>query len=199
MSNRKRRTEAINLVRSIDRDAILKEIHEQAESEFEHKLKSDFFRVFSMWILTLAFIGLIFSLALISSSANGEGRPKASDRETTWSKYLAAEMKGKSEVTLPDRSRCDILTESTAWEVEWVDKWEESIAQSINYQIESKRQFAGVIILLRGDYEDDKNRFEKVIKELRKRGTVIRFRYVNTEDENGKVEEDSEGDSGSDN
>ena len=187
MSNRKRRAEQVALMRSINREKILEEMHEQSEAEFEQRLKTDFFRVCSAWILTLAFVGLVCSLALLASSARGEGRPKASDRETTWSKYLAIEMKGQSEVTLPDRSRCDILTETTAWEVEWVDKWEESIAQSINYQIESKRQFAGVIILLRGDYEDDKNRFEKVIKELRKRGTVIRFRYVNTEEEDGKA------------
>lgn len=192
MSNRKRRTEQIALIRSVNRDKILEEMHAQAEAEFESRMKSDMIRVFSSWILVLMFIAL--ASLLFSSIANAGDRPKPTDRETAWSRYIAEQMQGQAEVRLPDGSRCDILTITTAYEVEWSDKWEQSIGQSLNYMIESKRNQAGVILLLRGDYQSDLDQTMKVVSYLQTRGVPIHLETI--EVDHG---EESSGDSGPDN
>ena len=74
--------------------------------------------------------------------------PKSSDGETVWSKWLAAQMNGIAEYTLPDRSRVDILTPTLAIEVDWVKKWAEAIGQAIYYGVVTERQPA-ILLLLR--------------------------------------------------
>ena len=49
---------------------------------------------------------------------------------------------------MADGSRCDVLTPSTAFEVEWAKKWKESIAQALWYSMLSDRA-PGVALLLR--------------------------------------------------
>lgn len=75
-------------------------------------------------------------------------RPGPRARETAWSEYLAQRWGGVSEVRLPDGSRCDIVTGSTCWEVEWPKKWPEAIGQSIWYSIAAGK-LPGVCLLLR--------------------------------------------------
>ncbi len=57
------------------------------------------------------------------------------------------EIYGQPEVILPDRTRCDCLTEHYAVEVEFADKWAEAVGQSLNYALESHRQ-AGIVLIL---------------------------------------------------
>tara|TARA_R100001594_G_scaffold143212_1_gene190907 strand:+ start:352 stop:717 length:366 start_codon:yes stop_codon:yes gene_type:complete len=75
--------------------------------------------------------------------------PKATDRETVWSKYLAKKMGGLAEYVLPDRSRVDILTPTLAIEVDWAKKWPQAIGQAVYYGIATDRMPA-VLLLLRG-------------------------------------------------
>lgn len=60
-------------------------------------------------------------------------RPKPSDWETAWTKWLAQEIGGESEVLLADGSRADIVTDTQAIEVEWIKKWKEAPAQALLY------------------------------------------------------------------
>lgn len=100
--------------------------------------------------------------------------------ETDWSRHLASEMQGVPEYRLPDNSRVDIVTEATAWEVEWSDKWPEAIGQALFYSISTDKE-PGVILLLRGkNAEEDYLECLSVVAALRQHMT-FRFRTINTE------------------
>ena len=60
-------------------------------------------------------------------------RPKPSDRETAWSKWLSEEMGGKAEARTFCGARCDILTDTHAWEVEWMPKYNQAPGQALLY------------------------------------------------------------------
>lgn len=53
----------------------------------------------------------------------------------------------KTEVVAPDGTRCDILTDEYAIEVDFSDKWAEAIGQSLNYAIQFNKQ-AGIVLIL---------------------------------------------------
>lgn len=74
--------------------------------------------------------------------------------EVEWSAELAQQVQGEAEHRLPDGSRIDILTDEVAWEVEWSDKWPESIGQSVFYGLATNRK-PGVWLLLRGKHDED--------------------------------------------
>lgn len=103
--------------------------------------------------------------------------PTASDRETTWSAYLAGECNGQAEHRLPDGSRIDILTDRAAWEVEWCEKWEQAIGQALFYGI-STNQTPGVWLLKRADDDEDYLRCLLVIESLRAKGVEIELRVT---------------------
>ena len=56
-------------------------------------------------------------------------------------------MGGRTEVELPDRSRCDCLTESHAIEFDFADKWQEAIGQSLYYSLQTGKK-AGIVLIL---------------------------------------------------
>ena len=49
---------------------------------------------------------------------------------------------------MPDNTRCDILTENLAIEVDFAPKWAEAIGQSLHYAKMVNRQ-AGIVIVIR--------------------------------------------------
>ncbi len=53
----------------------------------------------------------------------------------------------KVEVIAPDKTRCDILTEEYAIEVDFAKKWAEAIGQSLNYSIQFNKK-AGIVLIL---------------------------------------------------
>ncbi len=61
---------------------------------------------------------------------------------------------GRTEVTLPDRSRADCITEKHAVEIEFARKWKESIGQSLDYAMQTNKR-AGIVLILRNkkDYK----------------------------------------------
>jgi len=69
-------------------------------------------------------------------------------RETQWSAHLAQQMGGEAEHRLPDGSRVDILTDETAWEVDWCrsGKWSQGIGQALFYGLATGRT-PGLILL----------------------------------------------------
>lgn len=66
--------------------------------------------------------------------------------EAQHAQQIAADMKGRTEVVLWDRTRVDILTPTHAWEVDWAPKWAESIGQSLYYSELTDRK-PGIILL----------------------------------------------------
>lgn len=74
-------------------------------------------------------------------------RPLAEDRETAWSAYIAQEWHGEAEHQCPDGSRVDVLTDTTAYEVEWPEKWAQSIGQAVFYRAATNRK-GGVVLLM---------------------------------------------------
>ena len=54
----------------------------------------------------------------------------------------------KTEVTMPDGTRCDIVTASHAIEVEWAYKWYEGFGQSLWYGYQANKT-PGVVMILR--------------------------------------------------
>jgi hypothetical protein len=53
--------------------------------------------------------------------------------ERHYQDIFAAQVGGQTEVTAGDGTRCDILTDSYAIEVDIARKWGEAIGQSLNY------------------------------------------------------------------
>ncbi len=72
----------------------------------------------------------------------------ASQNEAQYISQWCNKHHGRAEVTLPDRSRADCITESHAVEVEFAPKWKESIGQSLNYAMQTNKR-AGVVVVMR--------------------------------------------------
>ena len=81
--------------------------------------------------------------------------------ESFYQEQYAKKLGGRTEVTMPDGTRCDILTDTHAIEVDFADKWAEAIGQSLNYAMQTGKK-AGIVLVLkdRGD--------EKHLERLRK-------------------------------
>ena len=75
-------------------------------------------------------------------------RPEPTDPETEWSKWLACQMYGEAEVQTQCGSRCDVVTESHAYEVEWIKKWSQAPGQAVLYALLLGKK-PGVVLLSR--------------------------------------------------
>jgi hypothetical protein len=67
--------------------------------------------------------------------------------ERHYQDIFAAEVGGRTEVAAGDGTRCDILTDSYAIEVDFARKWGEAIGQSLNYGFQFNRG-AGIVLIL---------------------------------------------------
>lgn len=94
-------------------------------------------------------------LLFISLSVFAEKRP-----ESYYCDIAAKALKGETEVTMPDRSRCDIVTEDYAIEVEAAGSFE-CIGQSLNYAFQSDKK-AGIVLMV--DKPTDSIRLMSVIR-----------------------------------
>lgn len=81
--------------------------------------------------------------------------PPEGSHEPAWSKALAKRLHGQAEYRTPDGSRVDVLTDETAWEVEWAAKWKEAPGQALLYGMATGRK-PGVILL----FKDREERLE---------------------------------------
>ena len=66
--------------------------------------------------------------------------------EAYYQRIAAEKYSGETEVSMPDGTRCDIVTETHAIEVDWNSKWGESIGQSLNYAFQTGKR-AGIILI----------------------------------------------------
>ena len=51
-------------------------------------------------------------------------------------------------MTIPDGTRCDILADTHAFEVDFADKWAESVGQSLNHAMQTGKK-AGIVLVLK--------------------------------------------------
>jgi len=75
--------------------------------------------------------------------------------ESFYQEQYAKKLGGRTEVTMPDGTRCDILTDTHAIEVDFADKWAEAIGQSLNYAMQTGKK-AGIVLVLK-DRGDEKH------------------------------------------
>ncbi len=54
---------------------------------------------------------------------------------------------GESEVVMPDGTRCDIVTDEYAIELDFAHKWAESIGQALNYAHQTNKR-GGVVLII---------------------------------------------------
>ena len=85
---------------------------------------------------------ILFFLALLSVASAGRLMP-----EKHYQKLYAEQVGGQIEVTAPDGTRCDILTETHAIEADFADKWAEAIGQSLNYGFQFNKK-AGILLIM---------------------------------------------------
>lgn len=77
----------------------------------------------SLKIILLIILLLIISLPIFSQNKK--------QKESYYRDFFADTIKGKTEVVLNDKSRVDIVTDSFAIEVDFAEKWAESIGQTL--------------------------------------------------------------------
>lgn len=75
-------------------------------------------------------------------------------RETYYQQKFAEAINGKREVVLEDRTRVDIVTNTHVIEVDFAEKWAESIGQSLHYQGMMYKKKAGVLLIVEGRTEE---------------------------------------------
>jgi len=67
--------------------------------------------------------------------------------------------RGKAELLLPDATRCDLVTDTHAVEIDFADKWTEAIGQSLYYAFQTNKK-PGIILIM--EDKKDERHFLKV-------------------------------------
>jgi hypothetical protein len=70
-------------------------------------------------------------------------------KETYYQQAFALLIGGETEMILKDRTRVDIVTETHAIEVDFAEKWAESIGQALHYEGMTGKK-AGVLLVIKG-------------------------------------------------
>jgi len=74
--------------------------------------------------------------------------------EKHYQSQWCADHRGQTEVTLPDRTRCDCLTDTHAMEFDFGPKWAEAIGQALYYGLQTGKRPGIVLIMERkADYK----------------------------------------------
>ena len=91
-------------------------------------------------LLPFTILGWLFSLVFASATTYNEAY---------FTELIAkTEIKGKLEYRLPNRKRIDILTNTHAYEVDWISKaWSEGVGQALHYAIMTGKK-PGIIVLI---------------------------------------------------
>ena len=99
---------------------------------------------------TMKKIGLLIALLLFSVAV---AFSQTRQRESYYQREFAKVIGGETEVVLEDRTRCDIVTNNYAIEVDFAEKWAESIGQSLHYEEILGKQ-AGVLLVMEGTKDE---------------------------------------------
>ncbi|MCP4761263.1 MAG: hypothetical protein GY870_05745 [archaeon] len=68
-------------------------------------------------------------------------------KEIVYQKSWCADAFGKTEVRLPDGTRCDCITESYAIEFDFADNYYQAVGQALHYSY-STNKIAGIVLIL---------------------------------------------------
>lgn len=98
-------------------------------------------------------VAFVFLFLMLWCVLLGTAAESVKKNELWWCGHLAPKYQAEVEVRLDDGTRCDLLTESEAIEVDWARKYAEAIGQSWYYALKLDREPA--IILLVKDPEKD--------------------------------------------
>jgi len=79
---------------------------------------------------------LIFCIILMSTPAQAKRLHYEKWYQSEWCKAH----NGQVEVVLPDRTRCDCLTNTHAIEFDFGNKWAEAIGQALYYSIQTEKK-----------------------------------------------------------
>lgn len=93
---------------------------------------------------------LILGMLLIATGLFSQER----QRESYYQQKFAEAINGETEVVLSDRTRVDIVTNTHVIEVDFGEKWAESIGQSLHYQGMMGSKRAGVLLVIEGKNEE---------------------------------------------
>lgn len=74
-------------------------------------------------------------------------------KERDFSEVWCSAHEGVMEFMLPDRSRCDCLTETHAVEVDFAAKWKEAVGQSLHYAGLTKKA-PGIVLILKSEKDE---------------------------------------------
>jgi hypothetical protein len=137
---------------------------------------------------TAALVSLLFCLSLVGGHT--QTNPDGQSNEVQWAKYIAINILNVDEegieYVLPDGRRIDIFDKDNniSYEVDWCQKWEEGIGQSLGYAIATNSQ-PGLILLYKSGEDEYYNTALGVVNQLRERGYKYKFIVVNVK--SGKV------------
>ena len=67
--------------------------------------------------------------------------------EKWYQEHWCADQGGRSEIVLPDKTRCDCITDTHAIEFDFGNKWTEAIGQSLYYGLQTGKK-PGIVLIL---------------------------------------------------
>jgi len=91
-------------------------------------------------------VKLLLSIAILVLSLQA----KHLHKEKYYQTIICNKFKGQMEYVLPDKTRVDCLTKTYAIEIDFAEKWAESIGQSLYYGAMTERKSGVVLIMERG-------------------------------------------------
>ena len=91
-------------------------------------------------------IFILFFLFLSITSCISQSKKMS---ENDWSDYIQKLIGGQREYSV-ESGRVDLLTEEFSFEVEWANKWKNSIGQSLWYALQTNKK-PGIILLIRSE------------------------------------------------
>ena len=137
----------------------------------QRSLPSSSRRTISDAMIKATLIRLLLAFTLTVSLGAARLNPEAHYQEIASKKYS-----GRKEVTVPDGTRCDIVTETHAIEVDFADKWAEAIGQSLNYSFQLNKKAGILLILEKPDDERHLLRVQSIIKHFKLKIDVLAIR-----------------------
>ena len=89
--------------------------------------------------------GVVFLALLLLLPLNASAKTLYKERH--YQDIWCGEQRGVCEVVLPDRTRCDCVTDNYAVEFDFGKKWAEAIGQSLYYALQTGKK-AGIVLIL---------------------------------------------------
>jgi hypothetical protein len=88
-----------------------------------------------------------WAMAALLLTAAAAGSAARMHPESWYQRQWCREHQGQVEYLLPDKTRCDCLTETLAVEFDFGPKWAEAIGQALYYSLQTGKR-AGIVLIL---------------------------------------------------